>query len=104
MSFSSLGILYTYLAKGCERISGHGAFRALNRGYVHWASGRLGQIEVNLKHPSFCHVRCSTTPSMKAGKYCVHILLGREGEFATTERATCECAAGYMLYIHVHQL
>lgn len=94
MSFSSLGILYTYLAKGCERISGHGAFRALNRGYVHWASGRLGQIEVNLKHPSFCHVRCSTTPSMKAGKYCVHILLGREGEFATIERASVNVQLG----------
>ena len=33
-------------------------------------------------------------PSMKAGLYHVYLLLGKEGELATVERATCECAAG----------
>ena len=78
-----IGLLYTYLAKECERLTGHGAFRALQRGYIHWASGRLSQI-----------IRCSMTPSMKSGVYRVYILLGREGELATIEKATCECAAG----------
>lgn len=94
MLCTHLGLLYTYLAKECERLTGHGAFRALQRGYIHWASGRLSQIEVNCQHPKFCHVRCSMTPSMKSGVYHVYVLLGREGELATIEKATCQCAAG----------
>ena len=94
VSFYVIGLLYTYLAKECERLTGHGAFRALQRGYIHWASGRLSQIEVNCQHPKFCHTRCSMTPSMKSGVYHVYILLGREGQLATIEKATCECAAG----------
>ena len=86
--------MYTYLDKECERISEQGAFCALNRGYVHWASGRLGTIQVNLKHPLFCHVRCSATPSIKPWKYSVYILLGKEGELAIVEKVTCERAAG----------
>ena len=50
-------------------------------------------IEMNLKQPDFCHVRCVATPSMKTGKY-VYILFGKEGELVTIEKATCECAAG----------
>ena len=88
------GTLYAYLAKGCERVSGHGAFRALQRGFVHWASGRLGEINVNVKHPLVCHVRCVTTLSMKPGKYQVYLLLGKESELATIEKAKCDCAAG----------
>ena len=88
------GSLYTYLSKGCDRIAGHGAFRALQRGFIHWASGRLGTIEINTRHPSFCHVRCNVTPSMKSGVYHTYLLLGREGELATIEKAMCECAAG----------
>ena len=75
---------------------GHSAFRALRRGYVHWASGRLTQ---NCQHPSFCHVRCNMTPSMKPGVCHVYILLGK-GELATIEKATCECAAGDTLFPH----
>ena len=30
----------------------------------HWASGRLDCIEVNYRHPEYCHVRCNMTPSM----------------------------------------
>ena len=90
----SVGVLYTYLVEGCERTSGHGAFRALNRGYVHWSSGRLGAIEMNFRHPLYCHVKCTAVRSMRAGKYAVYILLGREGNLAAVRKATCECAAG----------
>jgi hypothetical protein len=31
---------------------------------------------------------------MKSEVYHVYVLLGREGELATIEKATCECAAG----------
>ena len=34
------------------------------------------------------------TPSMKSGLYHVMMLLGRDGEMATIETATCQCAAG----------
>ena len=83
-----LGLLYTYLAEGTgNQSAGHGAFRALQR-------GRLNHLEVNYKHPLFCHVRCSMTPSMKPGVYHVYILLAVEGELCTIKKATCECAAG----------
>ena len=89
-----VGMLYTYLANGCGRSESHGAFRALQRGYVHWASGRLNRLEINHRHPEYCHVKCTMTPSMKAGSYKVYILLGMEGNLATIKKATCECAAG----------
>ena len=71
VQFNTIGLLYTFLAKECERLTGHGAFRALQRGYIHWASGRLSQIEVNRQHPKFCHVRCSMKHSMKSLP-CLH--------------------------------
>lgn len=71
-----------------------GAFRALTRGYNHWASGRLDQLEVNTAHPHYCHVRGTTTPSMKPGSYHVYLLLCQEGEVTTILTATCQCAAG----------
>lgn len=71
-----------------------GAFRALTRGYNHWASGRLDQMQVNTQHPSYCHVRCACTPSMKPGRYKVYLLLGHEDDIVNIEIATCECAAG----------
>ena len=74
-----------------------GAFRALSRGYTHWASGRLSVLEVNCHNPHYCHVRSAMKPSMKVGTYKVYLLLGRTGNFATVVAATCECAAG-----HVH--
>ena len=73
-----------------------GAFRALTRGYTHWASGRLQEMVVNTTHPAYCHLRCIMKPSMKAGLYHVYLLLGREGELATICSATCECSAGYI--------
>ena len=83
------------MAEGTDNSSGGGAFRALQRGFVHWSCGRLDHIEVNVKHPRFCHIRCKATPSMKSGLYQVTLLLGRDGDVASICRATCECAAGY---------
>ena len=89
-----IGLLYTYLADSVGK-SGRGeAFRALERGFTHWSSGRLSKLEINFANPSFCHVRCKMTPSMKQGLYNVYMLLGCEGDnMATICTATCECAA-----------
>ena len=90
-----LGLLYTYLAD-CTGASGRGeAFRSLQRGFIHWSSGRLNKLEINYCHPQFCYVRCNMTPSMKQGLYKVYILLGSvSSEYASILAATCECAAG----------
>lgn len=89
------GLLYTYMAEGTgNEGTSHGTFRALQRGYNHWASGRLNHLEFNYKHPLFCHVRCTMTPSMKSGQYHVYVLLCMEGDLCTIKKATCECAAG----------
>ena len=88
------GMLYTYLACGVGLSKVQGAFRALTRGYNHWASGRLDHLQINSMHPEYCHVRVSCTPSMKPGTYNVYLLLHKEGEVASILTATCECAAG----------
>ena len=46
-----IGTVYTYLANGVGRRDAQGAFRALSRGFSHWASGRVDRIEVNINHP-----------------------------------------------------
>ena len=89
-----LGTLYNYLACGVGRSKAQGAFRALTRGYNHWASGRLAQLQVNALHPEFCHIRGTCTPSMKPGSYQVYVLLSRDGDVAGISAATCQCAAG----------
>lgn len=91
--------MYTYLAGHVGHTGDQGAFRALARGYTHWASGRLEEIQVKTNHPEFCHVRCTMKPSMRSSTYHVYLLLGREGELATICSATCEFAAGY---VHVN--
>ena len=92
-----IGLLYTYMAKCTGNESkGHGAFRALQGGFSHWASGRLKYREVNCKQPLFCHVQCSMIPSMKDGLYHVYVLLAVEGEVCSIKKANCECAAGYV--------
>ena len=53
-----------------------------------------GSPRSELPTSHFCHVRCNMTPSMKAGIYHVYLLLGKEGQLATIDKATCECAAG----------
>ena len=90
--------MYTYLAEGVGRklTEQGGTFRALARGYTHWASGRMEQLEINTKHPEFCHVKCCMKPSMKTGIYHVYILLRRNGDIGCVCAATCECAAGYV--------
>ena len=64
-----VGDVYVYMAKGV------GAFRALSREYIHWKSGCINNIEVNLKNPNYCHVKCSVKPSMKQGVYHIYLLL-----------------------------
>ena len=92
--FMHAGTLYMYLACGVGCPERQGAFRVLTRGYNYWASGRLDQLQVNTAHPCYCHIRGTTTPSMKPGSYHVYLLLRREGEVASIETATSECAAG----------
>ena len=86
--------MYTYLASGAGRTQSEGTFRALSRGFVHWASGRIESLEVNVHNPLYVHVRSSMKPSMKQGSYRVWILLHRDDDLATVTSATCECAAG----------
>ena len=89
-----IGLVYSYLAGAVGHVVGQGAFRALSRGYTHWASGRLSTLEVNYCHPKYCHVRSIMKPSMKTGSYQVYLLLCRNGTYATVVTATCQCAAG----------
>ena len=91
----TIGMVYTYLAGVVGHSKSEGAFRALSRGYTHWASGRLSVLEVNTCHPEFCHVRSTMKPSMKPGCYQVYILLARNGGVTSVQSAKCECAAGY---------
>ena len=90
--------LYTYLAEGVGNAKGSKAFRALKRGYVHWASGRLSKMEVQTRHPLYTFVRCQMVPSMRAGTYTVTMILKKEKlhdqVVASIEQASCECAAG----------
>ena len=87
--------LYEYLAEGVGNVSGKGAFRALTRGYTHWASGRLNKLEVNTRNPMLCFVRCQMRPSMKAGFYNVKMILRKgDNNVAVIAQATCQCAAG----------
>ena len=105
VAYVHVGLLYGYLAGHVRsHSSSEGAFRALKRGYVHWASGRVQKIEVNIGHPLFCHVRSKIKPSMKDGTYNVYLLLATSKGCAV-EKATCECAAGYVnsqTHVHVH--
>ena len=89
-----LGAVYTYLASGAGRTQSEGTFRALTCSFIHWASGRIDSIEVNVQNPLYVHIRSSVKPSMKQGNYHVWILLQREDDLATVRSATCECAAG----------
>ncbi len=94
LSVAYTGLVYTYLSGHVGHVGDHGTFRALARGYTHWSSGRLEEVQINTNHPQYCHVRCKMKPSMKVGIYNTYILLGKEGEVACIQKATCECAAG----------
>ena len=79
------------MACGTGHTPMQGAFRALTRGFNHWASGRLHQVQVNSQ---LCHVHATCTPSMKPGNYHMYLLLARDGVVATVQTAACECATG----------
>lgn len=90
--------LYTYLAEGVGNTKGSLAFRALKRGYVHWACGRMNKLEVQTRHPHFTFIRSVMIPSVQSGTYSVKVLLKKQsvnnqvvGEVC---HASCECAAG----------
>ena len=90
--------LYEYLAEGVGNVSGAHAFRALTRGYTHWASGRLNKLEANTCNPTLCFVCCQMRPSMKSGFYTVKIILRKHDDnVASIAQATCQCAAGYVI-------
>ena len=83
--------MYVYVASGAGRDVGkqEGTFRALMRGYTHWASGRISQIEVNLENPMYCHVRSTMTPSMKQGNLSCMAVAGKEWRF-------CDCTFSHL--------
>ena len=60
--------LYIYLAEGVGNAKVSQAFRALKRGYIHWASGRLSKILKKVR-----------VGDQVIGSVC---------------QASCECAAG----------
>ena len=53
----STGVMYTHLAEGVGHSGERGAFRALKWGFSYWSSGKLVHLDVNVRHPLFCHVR-----------------------------------------------
>ena len=95
LPYVTSGTVYTYLARQTGQSNGQNTFRALDRGYTHWASGRVSTISINVHHPINCHVQSVMKPSMKPGTYNVWIVLQRSDMgYASVLRATCECAAG----------
>ena len=82
--------MYQYLSEGVGHGSDSKTFRALYRGYNHWASGRVDKIEVNYQKLYYCFVRAVVTPSMKAGTYKVYLLLscGPDG-YGEIKTASC---------------
>ena len=96
-------MVYAYLAEGVGRSkAAEGAFKALSRGFTHWASGRLEHLEINIKNPSYSHVRSNMKPSIKQGSYDVYLLLERiKEDMASIQAATCQCTAGYVCYMYL---
>ena len=82
------GTVYTYLAL---QTNGQNTFRALTRGYIHWASGHVSTVSVNVQHPINCHVQSV----MKPGTYYVWLMLQRNDMgYASVLRTMYECVAG----------
>ena len=78
-----------------QGVGGKGAFRALTRGYTHWASGRLNKLEVNTCNQTLCFVCCQMRPSMKTGFYTIKLILRKsDNNVAVIAQAICQCAAG----------
>ena len=49
-----------------------------------------GNLEIDVQHPSFCHVRCELTPFSKTGLYRVTMLFSHDGDLAAIVSATQE--------------
>ena len=94
----SLGVVYAYLVSGAGRSTGEGTFRALTRGFIHWQSGCLEKLEINVHHPHFCHVQSQTKPSLRQGTYHVSVLLGHDNNYASALSATCQRTAGQVSF------
>lgn len=94
----SPSVLYTYLAEGVGNTQGKKAFRALKRGYVHYASNRIYKIEIQNRHSNYSFLRMSTHPSMRPGTYKVTMVLKKDyirGKcMGRVLEAHCQCAAG----------
>ena len=54
-----LGAVYTYLSSGAGRTQREGTFPVLTCGSIHWASGRIDSIEVNIHNPLYVHIQSS---------------------------------------------
>ena len=91
MFYCFIGVLYTYLATNSGSKEAHGAFRALQRGYTHWPSGRLDRLEVNRQHPQYCHVRWMQYDPFYEGwtVSCVHVAWQGRGT-GSYQKATCD--------------
>ena len=81
-----VGLVYTYLAGHVGRDGNEGTFRALIRGYTHWASGRMEELQVITNNPDFCHVH----EAIHEGRYipCV--------PSPGTRRESCQNLFSYM--------
>ena len=93
----SQGALYTYLAEGVGNTQGKKAFRALKRGYIHFSSGRVKNVEIQNRNPTYMFIKSSMIPSMRSGTYKVTMILKKE--FVQEQcvgnivQASCDCAA-----------
>ena len=101
----STGLVYSYLAGHVgHRTNCEGAFRALKRGYAHWASGRLARIDVNVDNPEYCHVRATTKASMKPVSNNVGLLLKKTKPLTNIIKATCQCAASVSVLLYQQKI
>ena len=99
------GLVYTYLSQRTSNDNGESTFLELTRGYTHWKPGCIHAISINIKHPIYCHIQSTMKPSMKPDSYQVWIMLQRDDlGYATVKCATCQCAAGYVLYFHISKI
>ena len=99
------GLVYIRLSQQASNDNGESTFGASTRGYTHWKFGRIHTISINIKHPIYCHIQSTMKPSMKPCSYQVWIMLQHDDlGYATVKCATCQCAAGYVLYFHINKI
>ena len=78
-----------YLAGHVGHFGEEGVFRALERGYAHWASGRLSECQSNFLSSQMYHITIDEGWHIQ-----VYMLLGKEGDVVIICSAKCDCAAG----------